>query len=77
MTNDDMPEPDVPPEDVDPELERLLAWFIKRNRRIAWTYGYEQIFVVPHDTGQYPKSKEVRFITLFSKQPPQEATQVG
>lgn len=74
MTTDELPEPGDPPEDVDPELERLLTWFIRNNRRISWTYGYEQTFVAPHDTNLPPerKSKEVKFALWFSKEPPKK-----
>lgn len=47
MDNQDTPE--GPLEPVDPETERLLAWFIKNRRRVAWTLGCEKIIIGPAD----------------------------
>ena len=48
MTNDDIPEPDAPPEPIDPELERLLGWFIKhRKGRLAWELKCNRLEIIP------------------------------
>jgi hypothetical protein len=33
------------PTDLDPELTRLLTWWMKNKQRVAWAYGADQIIV--------------------------------
>ncbi len=42
---DDLPEPDAPPTPLEAEDERLLGWFIKNRRRLAWRKGCERIYI--------------------------------
>ena len=53
---DEFPEYPWEPEPLDPELARLLAWFIKnREGRLAWRKGFSKLCIVsakpkdPHD----------------------------
>lgn len=59
MIIDDLPEPGTPEFDtpIEPELERVLAWFIARRRRIAWAYGFDKIYCAPQDTHMPPEFK--------------------
>lgn len=68
----ELPEPGDPPEDVDPELRRLLAWLVHHNAEIAAEFGAHRIVVAPHDTNR-PKelrSDEVKYQTWLIKKSP-------
>lgn len=41
----DMPEPDDPPTQVEPELHRLIVWFINNRKQIAENHGCEFVQV--------------------------------
>lgn len=45
---------------VDSELDRLLNWFIQKNKtkRFAWDLGCESIEIAPEDTHQRKPSAE-------------------
>ena len=50
-------------EAIDPELERLITWFIKKRKgRLAWEYGVEKLYIAPWDTFNLNKSNEEKYI---------------
>lgn len=53
----DIPEPDAAPEPIEPELERLLSFFIKKNRRISWNNGCDRTII--YFEGKHVNGKEV------------------
>lgn len=73
MTVNELPEPGDPPEDIDPKLMRLLAWFINHNAELAAAHGVDRIVLAPHDTNRPPelKSDEIKFKFWLVKNPPQ------
>lgn len=52
------------PEPIDPELERLLTWFVHSNSEIAKTYGFNKLVIAPHDTflKKEDKSEDIKFL---------------
>ena len=64
IKDSDIPEPDVPPEPIDPELERLLEFFIKKNRRLAWMRKCDRLAIVPVDNPKNKKEHELRIIKI-------------
>lgn len=65
VKDEDIPELTDPPEAVDPELERLLAWFIKRRHRLAWEYGADVITIRPRYESDEPGRDLPGGIMLF------------
>jgi hypothetical protein len=53
IPDSEIPEPGDPPEPIDPELERLLTWFV-RSKRIAWTFGADEAYVRPQYASDKP-----------------------
>lgn len=41
----DLPEPDAPPEPLDEETSRLLAWFVTDREKIAEAFGVEKLIL--------------------------------
>lgn len=54
----DIPEPDAPPEPIEPELERLLTFFIRKNRRISWNNGMDRTILYFEGKNVNGKEKE-------------------
>ena len=75
VKDEEIPEPDVPPEVIEPDLERLIAWFIKRRHRVAWEHGADEVIVRPRYENDKPgkdlpggvmlfKDKDIRILRL-------------
>jgi hypothetical protein len=41
----DIPEPDQPPTPLDPELERLMSWYVQNRKQIAADHDCEKVAV--------------------------------
>ena len=47
----DIPEPDQPPTPLDPELERLMSWFVKNGKQIAEDHQCNKVAVTDEASG--------------------------